>query len=73
MDIATHHARIAGPIAYRSGTGHKQNIPIGPCLVEDTGGQSIEVIWGPNGQNSAKLPIEKARAARDHGQLVVLD
>ena len=73
MDITTHRARIIGPISYRAGTGRKQNIPIGPCLVESLGGRLIDIIWGARGQSSAALPIEEVKAAQDHGHLVLLD
>lgn len=73
MDITTHRARITGPVFYRSGTGRKQNIPIGPCLVESIGGRSIDVVWGALGQNSVALPVEEINAAQDHGHLVLLD
>ncbi len=73
MDITTHRARITGPIAYRAGTGRKQNIPIGPCLVESLGGRSIDIIWGERGQSSVALPIEEIEAAQDQGHLLLLD
>ena len=34
MNITTHHARITAPISCRAGAVRKQNIPIGPFLVE---------------------------------------
>jgi hypothetical protein len=73
MSITTHRARITGPIAYRAGSGRKQNIPMGPCLVEMLGGKSIDIIWGARGQSSVALPIEEIEAAQDHGHLVLLD
>ncbi|CAN5276971.1 hypothetical protein BH11PSE10_BH11PSE10_17740 [soil metagenome] len=73
MDITTHRARITGPVSYRAGTGRKQNIPIGPCLVESVGGRSIDIIWGVRGQSSVALPIEEIEAAQDQGHLVLLD
>lgn len=73
MDITTHHARIVGPVSYRTGTGRMQNIPIGPCLVERLGGRSIDIIWGSRGQSSVALPIEEIETAQDHGHLVLLD
>ena len=73
MDVITHHARIVGPVTYRAGTGRRQNIPIGPCLVESIGGRSIDIVWGTRGQSSAALPIEEVEAAQDHGHLVLLD
>jgi len=73
MEITTHRARITGPVSYLAGSGRKQNIPIGPCLVESISGRSIDIIWGERGQSSAALPIEEVQAARDHGHLVILD
>lgn len=73
MDMATHRARITGPVTYLAGGGRKQNIPIGPCLVEMLGDQSIDIIWGSRGQSSVALPVEEVEAARDKGHLVILD
>ena len=73
MDITTHRARIVGPVTYRAGTGRRQNIPIGPCLVESIGGRSIDIVWGTRGQSSVALPVEEIEAAQDHGHLVLLD
>lgn len=71
--MTTHCARITGPIAYPAGDGRKQNIPLGPCLVEGIGGPSIDIIWGERGQSSAALPIEAIQAAQADGHLVLLD
>ena len=73
MDITTHRGRIKGPIPYLSGSGRRQNIPIGPCLVESLGGRSIDIIWGVRGQISVALPVEEIEAAQDQGNLVLLD
>jgi hypothetical protein len=74
MDITTHHARIVGPVTYlAAGSGRRQNIPIGPCLVECVGGQLIDIIWGARGQSCVALPVEEIQAAQDHGHLVLLD
>ena len=73
MDMTTHRARITGPISYMGGSGRKQMIPIGPCLVESLGGRCIDIIWGARGQSSVALPIEEIEAAQDHGHLVLLD
>lgn len=73
MDITTHHARITGPVPYLSGSGRRQNIPIGPCLVESLGGRSIDIIWGTRGQSSVALTVEEIEVAQDHGHLVLLD
>ncbi len=73
MDITTQRARIVGPVSYRAGTGRKQNIPIGPCLLEGLGGRSVDIIWGARGQSSVALPVEEIEAAKDQGHLVLLD
>jgi hypothetical protein len=73
MDISTHRARITGPVPYLAGSGRKQNIPIGPCLIESLGGRNVDIIWGVRGQSSAALPIEEIEAAKDLGHLVLLD
>jgi hypothetical protein len=73
VDVTTHRARITGPIAYVTGSGRKQNIPFGPCLVECLGSRSIDIIWGARGQSSVALPIEAIQAAQDDGHLVLLE
>ena len=73
MDITTHRARITGPVSYRSGTGRKQNILIGPCVADIFGGRSIDISWGARGPSSVALPIEEIDAAQHHGHLVLLD
>jgi hypothetical protein len=73
MDVTTHRARITGPVSYLGGSGRRQNIPIGPCLLESLGGRSIDIIWGARGQSSVALPAEEIEAARDQGRLVLLD
>jgi hypothetical protein len=69
----THRARITGPIAYDTGVGDRQHLPLGPCLIEDQPDQSVDVIWGQYGQKSASLPIETMQSAKDLGNLVLLD
>lgn len=73
MDITTHRARITAPVNYLSDSGRRQNIPIGPCLVERLSGHLIDVVWGARGQSSVALPVEEIEAARDSGRLVLLD
>jgi hypothetical protein len=73
MTNTTHRARIAGPVSYLSGKGRKQNIPLGPCLVEKMGERLIDVIWGARGQSSVALPAEEVEVARRDGYLVLLD
>jgi hypothetical protein len=73
MSITTHSARITGPVSYLAAGGQRQQIPMGPCLVESEGGPSVDIIWGEQGQSSAALPIEALKAARATGTLVLLD
>jgi hypothetical protein len=68
-----HQARVTGPISYLASGGKLSQIPIGPCLVEQIDGQSVDIIWGARGQSSAALPLAEIEAAEDHGNLVVLD
>ncbi|MFZ2990108.1 hypothetical protein [Ideonella sp.] len=73
MATTTHRARIIGPVTYRAGSGRKHVIPLGPCLVESLGGDSLDVIWGARGQSCAALPVEDVESAQEHGHLVLLD
>ncbi len=73
MAITTHSARITGPIPCGAASGHKGNIPLGPCLVERLDDQLIDIIWGASGQTSAALPVEDVRAAQESGNLILLD
>ena len=73
MTITTHSARITGPLSYLAESGQCQQIPVGPCLVESGGGQSVDIIWGDQGQSSAALPVEAMTAAQACGTLVLLD
>ena len=68
-----HSARITGPIAYRTPDGQLLNIPAGPCLIEDMKDQRVEVIWGPNGQNSAALALVDIESATQQGHILLLD
>jgi len=72
-DPTTHLARITGPVAYVSGSGRKQHIPIGPCLVEGLGAHSSDIIWGTRGQRCATLRLEAIEAAKGAGHLVLID
>jgi hypothetical protein len=73
MEITSQRARITGPVPYLNGSGRRQNIPMGPCLVESLGGRCIDIIWGTRGQRSVALPVEEVSQAQDHGHLVMLD
>ncbi|MBL8302251.1 MAG: hypothetical protein JNM26_05705 [Ideonella sp.] len=73
MDITTRRARITGPVSYRGGSGRKQVIPIGPCVLESVGGRLVDVVWGTRGQSSVALPVEEVESARARGDLLLLD
>jgi hypothetical protein len=53
--------------------GRMQNIPAGPVLIESFGKQSIDIVWGAEGQNFVSLPVEVVETAREDGKLVLLD
>ena len=74
MPHATHTARITGPVAYISGSGERRSIPLGPCLlevVEDD--DSVDVVWGATGEQSASLSLKAIVDAQESGRLVLLD
>ncbi len=73
MVLTTHRARITGPVAYLAVTGRQATIPLGPCLVEQGEGESVDIIWGAKGQNSAALPLQELERAEDSGCLLLLD
>ena len=73
MTITTRGARITGPVNYFAESGQRQQIPVGPCLIESEGGQSVDIVWGEQGQSSAALPVEVLTAAQACGSLVLLD
>jgi hypothetical protein len=70
---STHRARITGPIAFNTGVGDTQHIPLGPCVIEGQADASVDIIWGQYGQKSASLPLEAMQSAKDQGHLVLLD
>ncbi len=72
METRTLSGRITAPLAYQTGDGLTQNIPIGPCLIEGFGGRSIDIIWGEQGQRCAALPLAHAKAAHENGHLVLV-
>ncbi len=73
MNITTHRARITGPVRYIATGGKISNIPIGPCLVEQVNGRTVDIVWGVRGQRSAALPLLELKAAEDQGHLILLD
>jgi hypothetical protein len=71
--VVTHIGRVNGPVVYWEVSGSQAFIPIGPCLVEDFGTSTVQVIWGSRAQHSATLPLETAESAQQAGNLVLLD
>lgn len=72
MTLITHIARIIGPVSYLGDGGTTLNIPLGPCLIDQTSQQLIDIVWGTHGQSSVALPVEAVLAARQQGHLVLL-
>ena len=73
MAHTTHSARITGPSHYLGAGGSETLIPLGPCLVEQLDGRSVDIFWGDSGDKTAALTFETLEAAEDYGYLVVLD
>jgi len=53
MTYTTHSARITGPVHYLGEGGRDALIPLGPCLVEQLDGRSVDVFWGDRGDETA--------------------
>ena len=73
MTHTTYSGRITGPAHYLGAGGSEALIPLGPCLVEQLDGRSVDVFWGESGDKTAALTFEALEAAQDRGDLVVLD
>ncbi len=73
MAHTTHSGRITGPVHYFGEGGHDALIPLGPCLVEQLDGRSVDIFWGDSGDETAALSFEALEAAENNGSLVVLD
>jgi hypothetical protein len=73
MDKSTHRARITEPLPYAAGAGSMRQIPVGPCLVQSIGANTIDVTWGALAQSSVVVPIDDIVAAWDRGHLILLD
>ncbi len=65
--------RITGPVPYVARNGGRQNIPLGPCVIEQSAGPNVDIVWGRNGQYSTELPIQVIKDAAESGNLVLLD
>ena len=50
-----HSARITGPIPGLGIGGKESLIPLGPCLVEQLDGHSVDICWGEAGDKTAAL------------------
>jgi hypothetical protein len=73
MAHTIHTARITGPVSYSAQNGTTAVIPLGPCLVEQIDGRSVDILWGERGDQTAAIPFEALEAAEDRGHLIVLD
>jgi len=73
MTYTTHSARITGPVHYVGEGGRDALIPLGPCLVEQLDGRSVDVFWGDCGDETAALSFEAIQVAEECGNLVMLD
>ena len=73
MAHTTHGARVIGPLHYLASGGVSASIPLGPCLVEQVDGRSVDICWGDIGDQYAKLSFEELEAAEGKGLLVILD
>ncbi len=73
MAHTTHGGRITGPVHYVGEGGHEALIPLGPCLVEQLDGRSVDIVWGESGDRTAALSFEALEAAEDNGHLIVLE
>ena len=73
MAHTTHSARITGPVTYLGSAGRRDSIPLGPCLVEQSDGRLVDIVWGVNGQRCAALSTEDMEDAENCGHLVLLD
>jgi hypothetical protein len=73
MAHTTHSGRITGPVHYLGAGGREALVPLGPCLVEQLDGRSVDIFWGDIGDKTAAMSFQALEAAEDSGHLVVLD
>lgn len=73
MTTVPHSARITGPISYTTSEGKKRKIPLGPCMVEQSGASAVDIVWGSNGENSAAFSVNEVKSAAELGHLLLLD
>ena len=72
MTHNTHTARVTEPLVCVSTSGERVNIPPGPCIVEEQG-DTFDIIWGAQGEESAELSAKDVEEAEESGFLVLLD
>jgi len=46
MTPSTRSARITGPVPCTTAGGARRNIPLGPCLLESSDTQRVDIVWG---------------------------
>lgn len=68
MSRTLHSARITGPVTCAAPGGRQLKIALGPCLAEQCGGHSVDLIGGAKGQNSTAF-----ETAEGSDRLVLLD
>lgn len=73
MTTFNHSARITGPIAYTTSEGKTRKIPLGPCMVEQSGASDVDIVWGSQGQSSAAFSVMEVKSAAALGHLLLLD
>ncbi len=73
MAHTTHGARVIGPVHYLAAGGRDASIPLGPCLVEQFDGRSVDIYWGDIGDQRAVLTFRDLEVAEGKGNLVILD
>jgi hypothetical protein len=73
MAHTIHSGRITGPVHYLAAGGSNDVIPLGPCLVEQVDGRSVDIFWGESGDKTAVLSFQALEAAEGCGSIVVLD
>ncbi len=73
MSTIPHSARITGPISYTTSEGKKRKIPLGPCMVEQSGPGAVDIVWGSKGESSAAFSVSEVKSAAEIGHLLLLD
>ena len=73
MAATIHSARISGLVAFTETCGDRTSIPLGPCLLQELGIDTAEIVWGLDGERSAVLSREEIVNAANQGDLVLLD